>query len=535
MKEYRVIGPPGTGKTTHLQGRISKAVQTYGPNRVVAMSFTRAAAAELVARDLPIPRKNVGTIHSFAYRAMERPKLVDVPGDAQTEWNESKNGNNWPILTGGSVNNQKFGEIEVALDESPGDESVWTEYQLARNKLIPQERWRSDVLELHKAFTDFKAETNYEDFTGLLEGAIKYYDRMPGHPLVLYVDEAQDLSALQLKLVRQWGENCLGFVIVGDSDQCLYDWAGASPQALELPRLPEEQMSVLGQSYRVPAAVVKKSLEWIGRLEDRRNVVYLPREFPGAVNYHDYPVDVDAGDIAEMAAEFAQDGRSVMILAPCGYQLEKCVKYMRQVGIPFGNKYRRKNARWNPLAETGKGVSLKQRINIYFNNPDLRIASGNLLAVVNMFNTKGVLNRGAKASLKRLVEQVGADTVVDDGEVIRAIFKSEALQALQNPSWDWLATHAMPKFNERIKYFKAVDQFTGDWTEEPLITVGTCHSVKGGQADVVLLSCNQSPKAARQYHNGDHGPIVRTMYVGMTRAREQLILCGEDRNGVPTP
>ena len=45
--EYRIFGPPGTGKTTNLTRQIRRAVQRFGEASVLVTSFSRAAAAEL--------------------------------------------------------------------------------------------------------------------------------------------------------------------------------------------------------------------------------------------------------------------------------------------------------------------------------------------------------------------------------------------------------------------------------------------------------------------------------------------------------
>jgi len=63
--------------------------------------------------------------------------------------------------------------------------------------------------------------------------------------------------------------------------------------------------------------------------------------------------------------------------------------------------------------------------------------------------------------------------------------------------------------------------------EPPRVTVGTIHSVKGGEADVVFLFPDLSPAGDTAYLR--HGPprdsVIRLFYVGMTRARHTLYVC----------
>ena len=62
-------------------------------------------------------------------------------------------------------------------------------------------------------------------------------------------------------------------------------------------------------------------------------------------------------------------------------------------------------------------------------------------------------------------------------------------------------------------------------TEEPRIILGTVHSVKGGEADVVYVFPDLSPQGAESYAR-DPDSIWRLFYVAATRAKEELYLCG---------
>ena len=66
--------------------------------------------------------------------------------------------------------------------------------------------------------------------------------------------------------------------------------------------------------------------------------------------------------------------------------------------------------------------------------------------------------------------------------------------------------------------------------EPPGVVVGTIHSVKGGQADAVYLFPDISQAGDAQYAHGGRlrDAVIRQFYVGATRARERLYLCGRE-------
>ena len=74
--EYRVFGPPGTGKTTYLARQIKRARQTYGGENVFVTSFTRAAAIEIASRDgVGLPKAFLGPLHPIFLRALGPPGI----------------------------------------------------------------------------------------------------------------------------------------------------------------------------------------------------------------------------------------------------------------------------------------------------------------------------------------------------------------------------------------------------------------------------------------------------------------------------
>lgn len=77
-REFKIFGPPGTGKTTNLSRQIRRAADRFGADSVLVTSFSRAAAAELAGRDLPVSPERLGTLHSHCYRALGAPQIAEA-------------------------------------------------------------------------------------------------------------------------------------------------------------------------------------------------------------------------------------------------------------------------------------------------------------------------------------------------------------------------------------------------------------------------------------------------------------------------
>ena len=70
--ESRVVGPPGCGKTTWLTNQVGNAVEAG--KTVLISSLTKAAAAEIGGRGMPIHWDSLGTLHSHCYHVLGQPE-----------------------------------------------------------------------------------------------------------------------------------------------------------------------------------------------------------------------------------------------------------------------------------------------------------------------------------------------------------------------------------------------------------------------------------------------------------------------------
>jgi len=121
-------------------------------------------------------------------------------------------------------------------------------------------------------------------------------------------------------------------------------------------------------------------------------------------------------------------------------------------------------------------------------------------------------------------------------ERLAEIFEPRTLSSLLeslNGNWrrllEWWRSRVSLEYRDRIEFATNVvtQRSPQVLVEEPRIVVGTIHSVKGGEADVVYLfpDLSRAGDAHYQRFGPDRDSIIRVFYVGATRARETLYIC----------
>lgn len=542
---FLVLGPPGTGKSTFVQRQIHAAV-SRGLQPLVA-SLTKAAAEELAGRDLPIDQRRIGTLHAHAYRALGGG--IEIAESKASEWNawldeqieqgrrEASEAFRLTAARSKSLDDplEMDGDADDRLSIGPGDsylEALGTMRAMFRSPTDEMDIIISGVsspsvqptllVRFARLWSEWKGETGYLDFTDLIERCLVDGFEPPIYFDALFLDEAQDMSRLEMALALQWAAGCSTVVVCGDADQNLYEWRGSEPSVFADIYAAASDRRVLSRSFRVPRAVHAEALRWIRQIDDRIDVEYEPTDAEGEVQ----PIGGDWKHpdriVAEIERELERDG-DVMVIASCGYLLGPLLGRLKDRGLPFSNRYAPRRGQWNPLAPT-RGTSAVDRLLAFSRvseaawGADARFWTTDEIKMWADPLQSSVFERGAKASIKRA----------------EAISPRDLGQLVHPDERDWVisgdveryATEVLAKSRGRYGYLTSIVRRCGVQAlrSQPRITVGTIHSVKGGEAGTVILLPDLSRAGAEEYRGDRRARVARQFYVGLTRARQRLLL-----------
>ncbi len=541
--EYRVIGPAGCGKSTYLIDQVNRRVDhwcahTGNPQNqcrdVLLASLTRTAAAELKQRGLQIPQEQIGTLHSHALHALGKPKLC-VSAKAIAQWNKESAMDHW--RSEGASHAPSDGEYQASLGQYRGDQ-LFAEYTTNRCRLTPRDEWRGPVAEFAEAYESWKRLNNYLDYDDLIIKAYEDQTDPPGNPSTILGDEQQDSSRAELRLMRYWATKCNKLILCGDEDQAIFSFRGADARGMSSVDIPPDHERVLEQSYRVPRAVHAEAMQIIRRVEDRKDVVYYPRDEEGEVSRVCWSMRTAPYEAVAEIERLLQEPderpgtAKVMCLFSCAYQANQLMLALRSAGIPYWNPYARERGNFNPL-HPSKGVSTLDRVLAYLkNSEDCHREKASMwtwddfLSWIDICAADGWLRHGAKTEAKsRASVNPKAPLTIDDLNSL--ISHEDVLLDLADCNLEWLGNHIIEARRGVYGYILEIAKRRGynSIIEQPRVIVGTCHSVKGGEAENVFVCPDLSVSGWEAYGNREtRDSLHRLYYVAATRARRRLIL-----------
>jgi DNA helicase-2/ATP-dependent DNA helicase PcrA len=513
-----VLAGAGTGKTRTITRRIAHLVSTghVAPGQVLAVTFTARAAGEMRTRlrALGVSGVQARTFHAAALRQL------------RYFWPRVVGGDQWRLLdgklrlVGQAAARLKAGTDAASLRDFAG------EIEWAKATLVTPDEYPATVAKLRRetpgtaeqvaavyaGYEALKNRAEMLDFDDLLLHTAAAMEEHAGvaeefrdRYRCFVVDEYQDVTPLQQRVLDAWLGERDDLTVVGDANQTIYTFAGASPRHLLdfARRFPEAVVVRLQRDYRSTPQVVAAANTLIGSARGRvagsrlRLVGQLPPgPEPDFAEHDDEPAEAAA--VAKRIARLIADGTQaseIAVLFRINAQSEVYEQALTEVGVPYQ-------------------VRGGER---FFNRPEVRRA---MMAV----RAAGDLDAPLVDAVRAVLAPVGLTPDPPAGAQQRAQW--ESLLAIVELAEELVAVEpdaGLPRFAAEL-------ETRADAAHPPTVqgvTLASLHAAKGLEWDVVFLVGLVDGTLPIQHADGDDEAIEeerRLLYVGITRARRRLTL-----------
>ena len=283
-----VIAGAGTGKTRTLIHRVAALVDRgIAPERILLLTFTRRAAAEMLSRAERLvgsagSRVHGGTFHSVGHRLL---RLFGPSAGLPSDFSIMDQGDAEDLmqLARGALGHAK------SAKRFPKKETLHWLYSRHINTELPLDEllhrdtphfleYEEQITSLFADYTLRKQERNLVDYDDLLlfwammlEVSPELQARVAGLYEHVLVDEYQDTNLLQARILRGMCTGHRRLTVVGDDAQSIYAFRGAHfRNILDFPRqFPGATMITLAQNYRSTQPILDMSNTVISRAEER--------------------------------------------------------------------------------------------------------------------------------------------------------------------------------------------------------------------------------------------------------------------------
>lgn len=509
--KHLILGPPGTGKTTYLLDVIDRCLEKgVHPTRIAYYSFTRAAtleAQERASKKFGFKKKDLEhfrTLHSESWRALSN---MGYTPDLLTDSAVRAIGVKWQAKF---LRPAFFKNDAEAEREAQGKGDVFLHfYRLCRALQLTPEKFRramgedyfraQKLADVNLTWTHFKqfyermrevaSEDLRIDFPDLIDLAAENVT-----PLDLdigIVDEAQDLSSQQWKLVDVLLGNCTELYFAGDDDQAIYQWSGADISRFRtLGDDPNTDITVLNKSWRLPRKIFEVAQTINHRIKDRYEKDWGPREEEGEAYF-----------VRDLQGIPFDNNEPWLVLA-------RNAKYLTWVEA---------NLRARGFSYAKNGVRSVKRVHWDLIRDWTALTRGKEISSAAVRQLYMHLVREATASSEEaergrdFPDELGAAT-------IHTLKKQCGLVPSERDKW--FEVLSLPEHT--VDYYRAVlRKYGASQLSDPLIRLHTIHAVKGAECDNVVLLRSMSAVTWDNYLR-DPDSEHRVFYVGATRAKKRL-------------
>ncbi|WP_445954651.1 ATP-dependent helicase, partial [Streptomyces sp. LNU-CPARS28] len=522
-----VLAGAGTGKTRAITHRIAYGVRAgiLQPNSVLAVTFTNRAAGEMRGRlrQLGATGVQARTFHSAALRQLQYfwpkavggslPRLVERKVQLVAEA---------AAACRVRLDRNELRDVTGEIEWSKVTQTVPADYAaVAAKSGRDTPRDPAEISQLYAAYEDLKRDRSVIDFedvlllaVGILQDRHDIADQVRSQYQHFVVDEYQDVSPLQQRLLELWLGDRDNLCVVGDASQTIYSFTGATPDHLLnfRTRHPGATLVKLVRDYRSTPQVVHLAngllSQAVGRAADHRLELVSQRE-PGTdpvyTEYADEPAEAEgaARRIRALIADGVPAG-DIAILFRTNSQSEIYEQALADLGIPYLLRGAERFFERTEVREAGAALRGAAR---FGGNDTLLDDMVDLPSQVRaVLSTKGWTTKAP----------AGSGAVRDRWESLAALVRLAEDFAAARP--DATLADLVAELDERAAAQHAP-------TVEG-VTLASLHAAKGLEWDAVFLvglAEGMMPityaKTAEQVEEER-----RLLYVGVTRARVHLSL-----------
>lgn len=353
----QIVACAGSGKTEVITRRIANILTTrpeVKPENIVAFTFTEKAAASLRQRvekvlgeqrnaNIPTDGMYVGTIHAFCWHLLcthsdrfSGFRILDtVKAHLFVERYSEKCGMRKLDLVPGVFNNPLFLECMEKMADSYEVQSEWTEQQRnafeSYRNCLKEYRFLDFNMLLFETLKELETNKALRDYISTIQ--------------YLVVDEYQDISDLQERLIEMIYRGGANICVVGDDDQTIYQFRGSNADNMVSfsKRYPNVRQIRLECNFRCAPEIVEMADTVIRNNENRLEKMMHPSENQAsgvveAIECDD--LDAQAEKIAHIADSLHREGipyNEMCVLVRKGKFSLPVGKAFSAQGIPFAS------------------------------------------------------------------------------------------------------------------------------------------------------------------------------------------------------
>ncbi|WP_370078387.1 ATP-dependent DNA helicase UvrD2 [Streptacidiphilus sp. MAP12-16] len=526
-----VLAGAGTGKTRAITHRIAYGVRSgvMQPQRVLAVTFTARAAGEMRGRlrELGADGVQARTFHSAALRQLQYfwPRVVggELPRLLERKVQLVAEAAGRCRLR---LERTELRDLTSEIEWAKVTQTVPEDYPAAARKAGREApRDPAEIRQVYKVYEEIKRDRGVIDFedvlllaVGVLEDRAEVADQVRAQYQHFVVDEYQDVSPLQQRLLDLWLGPRSSLCVVGDASQTIYSFTGATPSYLLDFRTkhPDATVVKLVRDYRSTPQVVHLANGLLSQARGqaaRHRLELVSQREPGPdPAYTEYP---------DEPAEAEGTAKRIQALLASGVRASEIAVLFRTNGQSAVYE--------QALADLGIAYQLRGAER-FFERPEVREA-GMLLRGAARGSSDPLLD-GAPETLAGQVRAVlstrgfAAQPPAGSGAVRE---RWESLAALVRLAEEFeAARHAANLPADLAVYVTELDARAAAQHAPAVegVTLASLHSAKGLEWDAVFLVGLTEGMMPITYAKTDEQVEEerRLLYVGVTRARAHLTL-----------